>query len=319
MQKPKPTILVIDDTEQNRYMFSRYLRKAGFEVMEAATGLEGLELVNRNPSLVLLDIKLPDINGFDVCQRIKSNQATAGIPVIHVSSTFQGLEHRVQGLEGGADGYITTPVEPEELIATVRAFLRIRQVENEAQQYQKRLAIAQKAARIGSFEWNLATDEVTWTQELELLYGLKPGGQPRTREEWHKMIHPDDLDEVGKRVKRSLEEGEDFQVEYRIFQPGGDKKWILSRAEVIRDEAGKAVQFVGVNIDITDRKRDEEKLQEAQTKLRDYADQLEQRVKERTAKLEETVQDLEAFSYSVSHDLRTPLRAMQWYSNHLLE
>ena len=85
------------------------------------------------PDLVILDVRLPDMDGFEVCRRIKSDPVTRGIPVLHVSSTFVDIEDKVQGLESGADGYLTSVAEPLELIATVRALLRARRAEDAAQ------------------------------------------------------------------------------------------------------------------------------------------------------------------------------------------
>ena len=85
------------------------------------------------PALVILDVKLPDISGFEVCRRIKSNPATCVIPVLHISTSFVDLEDKVHGLDGGADGYLTSVAEPLELIATVRALLRARRAEDAAQ------------------------------------------------------------------------------------------------------------------------------------------------------------------------------------------
>jgi PAS domain S-box-containing protein len=123
------TILHVDDTEAQRYAISRILRHAGFEVLEARTGRQALEIVERLPDLVILDVNLPDISGFTVCEKIKANKATARIPVLHLSATMVSTDARVAGLEGGADAYLVQPVDPEELVATIRALLRVRKAE----------------------------------------------------------------------------------------------------------------------------------------------------------------------------------------------
>jgi PAS domain S-box-containing protein len=123
------TILHVDDTDAQRYAISRVLRHAGFEVQEARTGHEALEYVERLPDLVILDVNLPDISGYAVCKQIKANEATARIPVLHLSATMVSTDARVAGLDGGADGYMVQPVEPDELVATIRALLRVRKAE----------------------------------------------------------------------------------------------------------------------------------------------------------------------------------------------
>jgi DNA-binding response OmpR family regulator len=115
-------ILVVDDDDACRYAKYRILRQAGYEVLEAATGNDALCLLGREePDLVLLDVRLPDINGLEVCRRIKQNPDTKLIPVLQMSASFCDDKSKVAGLEGGADGYITEPVEPVLLVATVRA------------------------------------------------------------------------------------------------------------------------------------------------------------------------------------------------------
>src|SRR5262249_33848037 len=129
-ERSKQLILNVDDYESGLYAKSRILRMAGFEVIEAMTGTEALELATeRLPDLILLDVRLPDIDGIEVCRRIKTTPATASILVIQVSATFMESNDRVRGLEGGADTYLTEPLEPAELIANVRAILRLRQAE----------------------------------------------------------------------------------------------------------------------------------------------------------------------------------------------
>src|SRR5579871_5316537 len=128
---PEATILYADDTEAQRYAVSRVLRRAGFEVVEAVTGRQALELLSTSPDLVVLDVNLPDISGLEVCRRIKSAEATARIPVLQVSASFVNTEARVAGLEGGADAYLVQPIAPEELVATIRALLRVRRAEEQ--------------------------------------------------------------------------------------------------------------------------------------------------------------------------------------------
>lgn len=122
--KPGGFVLNVNDDPAARYLVSRILQKAGFEVHEASGGLEALALARQRPQLVVLDVHLPDIDGLEVCRRLKADPLTAGIPVLQTSAAFVSTERRVLGLESGADGYLTQPIEPPELVATVRALLR---------------------------------------------------------------------------------------------------------------------------------------------------------------------------------------------------
>jgi PAS domain S-box-containing protein len=128
-QQPFAKVLFVDDTDAQRYALSRVLRGAGFDVIEAATGRQALQLVQAGPDLVVLDVNLPDISGLEVCREIKSHEGTARIPVLHVSASMVSTDARVAGLNGGADGYLVQPIAPDELIATVRALLRVKRAE----------------------------------------------------------------------------------------------------------------------------------------------------------------------------------------------
>ncbi len=137
------TILIIDDTEINRYAFSRLLVKAGYLTIEATTLNAGMELLETTPvSLVILDVNLPDGMGFDMCVRIKARPEFSSLPVLMTSALFIEGRDRAQGLECGADGYLTTPIDALELIATVRALLRVRDAE---QKMKEALEKAEKA------------------------------------------------------------------------------------------------------------------------------------------------------------------------------
>jgi PAS domain S-box-containing protein len=123
-------VLVIDDQEATRYVFRRNLTHAGFEVEEAETGTAGLAQAMLGPDLIICDVNLPDMLGYDVCRRLKSNPVTGSIPVLQISASFISDESKVQALEGGADSYLTQPVEPTVLIAQVNALLRLRRAES---------------------------------------------------------------------------------------------------------------------------------------------------------------------------------------------
>ena len=120
----KILILNVDDYDQARYVKTRLLQNAGFLVEEASNGRDALEMAARlQPGLVLLDVRLPDIDGREVCRRIKADPATSGMNVIHTSAAFITEQDVRSGLASGADRYIPVPFEPQDLIAAVRAVL----------------------------------------------------------------------------------------------------------------------------------------------------------------------------------------------------
>ena len=127
------TVLNVNDDDANRYLVNRILEMSGYHVLEAATGMAALLMAEKHrPDVIVLDVKLPDISGYEVCARLRSNASTASIAVMHTSATFVTPDKKVQGLEGGADAYLTQPYEPSELIATVRSLLRLRHAEQQA-------------------------------------------------------------------------------------------------------------------------------------------------------------------------------------------
>ena len=122
------TILNADDNEVARYTKNRVLRHAGFEVVDACSGAEALEYMKTlRPPLVLLDVKLGDISGIEVCKIIKKKWPNT--IVLQTSATFVTPADRTRGLEGGADTYLIEPIDPDELVATVRALVRLQAAE----------------------------------------------------------------------------------------------------------------------------------------------------------------------------------------------
>ena len=128
--REQPLVLVVDDNEAGRFVKAQIVRRAGFGVIEAATGRHALELAHGHPiDIVLLDVNLPDMSGIDVCGRIKADQALAAVQVLQISSTAVADSDRIRGLSAGADAYLTEPGNPDVLAATLQALMRARRAE----------------------------------------------------------------------------------------------------------------------------------------------------------------------------------------------
>ncbi len=124
--RERPCILNVNDNPAALYLTSLTLRRAGYEVLEAATGEQALRMARQGPDLVLLDVRLPDLTGHEVCARLKANPSTSSIVVLQTSAADVDGSARATGLKAGADGYLAQPYEEEELIAWVNALLRAR-------------------------------------------------------------------------------------------------------------------------------------------------------------------------------------------------
>ena len=121
--------MVVDDTLANRWVLMRVLEEGGYRILEGETAADAVRLAAEHPDLIVLDVRLPDGNGFELARRFKSDPDTADIPLLLISASFTSPTERAKGLDAGADSYLTHPVEPPVLLATVRALLRGRDAE----------------------------------------------------------------------------------------------------------------------------------------------------------------------------------------------
>ena len=118
------TILVVDDRPEARYATVRTLSAAGYDVRETATGRDALRLARLFPDLIVLDVMLPDMDGFEVCRLLKGDARTGPIPIVHKTAVYDDDEHRRRGLAAGAEAYLADPIEPELLLGTVERLLK---------------------------------------------------------------------------------------------------------------------------------------------------------------------------------------------------
>jgi signal transduction histidine kinase len=176
MTDQTPRVLVVDDDAAKRYVIARALRRAGFDVAEGATGADALGLAP-GAELVVLDVRLPDGSGFDVCRRLKADPATVHTPVLLLSGTFVDPDSQVRGLDSGADAYLTDATEPPVLVATVRALLRMRRAECRARDELERL-VAERTAELSAA---LAALEVQAGKRRELARRLVTAAEDQRR------------------------------------------------------------------------------------------------------------------------------------------
>jgi PAS domain S-box-containing protein len=170
------TVLVVDDNAATRYATGRVLRSVGHTVLTAASGTEAIAVaLQSRPDVIVLDINLPDIDGFQVCRDLRDRVETRQMPIVYLSATFMDDLDKVQGANAGADGYLTHPVEPPVLISTVNALLRARRAE---------AAVAESQARFKAVFDNALNGIALLTDDL-LLVDVNPSmcgllGRPRS-------------------------------------------------------------------------------------------------------------------------------------------
>jgi PAS domain S-box-containing protein len=184
------------------------------------------------------------------------------------SKTVFELEHRVIRTDGSL-GWVSSRAIPifdergeiREWFGAASDVTQRKEAEEALRRSEERLRLAQQVARIGSFEWNLQEERSRWSPELEALYGLPPGGFKGTYEAWAAMVHPEDWPETERIHREAMETGL-LEAEWRVVWPDRSVHWVAARGQVFRDDAGKPLRMVGVNLDITASKCADEALRE---------------------------------------------------------
>lgn len=244
--------------------------------------------------IVLLDLTLPDSYGLASLDTLL--QQVPNLPIVVLTNTNDD-DLAVEAVRHGAQDYLVKrhinqeilvrslhyAIERKQAAAALREAneileLRVqertaelkaanellRQEIEERQKIQERLELAQQAGKIGTFEWNVQSNQVTWTAELENLYGLAPGSFENSYDRWIQTLHPDDRPKTEMQLQQSIQQGQGFDTEFRILCPTGEIRWIAVKSSVFHDHTEKLLRIIGIHMDITEKKQLEAQFLRAQ-------------------------------------------------------
>ena len=311
-------LLIIEDCDDEAQLVVSLLSEGGYAVVskrvETAEAMRAA--LDRGPwDIVISDYYMPQFDGLAALRLLRKN--APNIPFIMVTGTL-GEEVAAGIMKAGADDFLL-----KDKLARLGPVVErvLREAEERRQRKRTEEALRVSEERFRQIAENIR--EVFWMADpqIQRMLYISPAYEEIWGRSWTDLyenpgssleaIHPEDRERVINELAVK-KDGLPFDHEYRIVRPDGVIRWVRDRGFPVKDKTGQVSQYVGVAWDITDRKQAEEK-------VRNLNAELEQRVVQRTAELEATNQELEAFSYSVSHDLRAPLRAISGYVNMLIE
>ena len=261
-----------------------------------------LAAVGRHPDLILADYALPTFGGMEALALCRN--LYPAVPFIFLTGAI-GEERAIETIRSGATDYVLKTrlacltFAVRRAVAEAEDIAQRKQAEEALRVSQERLALAASGTHIGMFEWNIATGERLWTEQHARLWGLPSTStamstmsQPYQYLDWAKRIHPEDLPRVEAEFKRCITGHLPLEIEYRVAWPDGSVHWIASRGAIHYDLEDRPHRVLGIVLDVTDRKRDEEQLIAAK------------------AAAEAANQAKSQFLANISHELRTPMNAI---------
>src|SRR5712691_5886003 len=267
-------LLLVDDREENLLALEAILEPLGHRLVSVTSGTAALkELLRDDFACILLDVQMPELDGFQLATLIKERRRSRHIPIIFVTALSKDETHVYRGYSAGAVDYIFKPIDPDVLRSKVSVFVELweksRQIQQQAVQlHEQELAALERASEERYRQLADAMPQIVWTSdpsgaatyfnrrwfEYTGLSEEEVGGANA----WHLIVHPDDLPAAVAKREQTLQTGETFEVEYRFRAADGLYRWHLGRAVPMRGEHGGIEFWIGTATDIHDRKRIEE-------------------------------------------------------------
>ena len=241
-------VLIIDDDATTRMLTAETLREAGLETSEAGSGEDGLARFSEAvPDLVLLDVMMPGIDGFEVCRRMRCDPRAGHVPIIMLT----GLEDSGsidQAFEAGATDFIVKPINWKLLRHRVRYVLRSAATTEALADSEDRLLGAQRMARMGSWDWNAASDRLSSSRTCAELFGVDPDDFGRSLEAPLEHVHPAERDMLVEAIS-ALRRGHAYQLEYRVVWPEGS---VHTLRDIAMPELGPHGEVLGARGTVQD-------------------------------------------------------------------
>lgn len=269
-------ILVVDDVQDNRELLEELLHGEGYkEILQAGSGMDALSILEERQDigLVLLDLMMPGMDGYEVCQRISGCERTAHIPIIVVTGgALRRDEALIKSFERGAMDFIPKPVNEVELFGRVKSALELFQERKRNREHtqalmesRQRFELAVNGANDGIWDINIAKSEAYYSAQWKAILGYEDHELPNLPDLLEKLIHPEDREYVSRALRDHHDQRTaSYSTEHRLRTKSGDYKWVSSRGRATWDADGSVVRMAGSTTDITERKCLEAQLRQAQ-------------------------------------------------------
>jgi PAS domain S-box-containing protein len=279
----KVNVLLVDDQPAKLLAYEVILRDLGENLVKAASAREALEFLLRNDvAIVLIDVCMPELDGFQLAAMIREHPRFQKTAIIFISAIHLTDVDRLRGYEMGAVDYVPVPVVPEVLRAKVRVFAELfrktRELEKLNAELERRVAertaelesstarlmqseqgrsLALAAGQMGSWDWDLATNEWKWDEGQHRIFGVEPATFQVTAENIRALIHPEDWDQIQRTAQGMSKSAPTQQIEFRVLRPKGELRWCIGTAAAMLNASDRVVRISGVTADVTDRKETE--------------------------------------------------------------
>lgn len=259
-QRKTPLVLIVDDERLMRTMLRDTLEAAGFGVVEASNGREAMERARQiHPDLIVLDVIMPDMDGFEVCSQLRKINEIRHLPILMVTASEE-REVAERAYAAGATDFIPKPINAAHLRHHVRYMLRASLNVEELRQKEQRLAHAQRLARLGNWEWERGEDRLRLSEEARRILAVADDAVSLTLAAYLEHIHPREREAIRRGLDQLWQNGPPLDLDFRLLRPDGTERFVHGQADRIVDAGGDAVRLVGTIQDISERKRIEEKL-----------------------------------------------------------